>query len=61
MTYIDQLEGVPDAEQSPRSLLESYDGRETEQVDAHFEKLMRDQSSGSENIRGSLCNALHQS
>ena len=42
MTYIDQLEGVPDVEQSPRSFLESYDGRETEQVDAHFEKLMSD-------------------
>ena len=42
MTYIDQLEGVPDVEQSPRSLLESYDRRETEQVNAHFQELMSD-------------------
>ena len=41
-THVDELEGVPDVEQRPGSLLEADDGRELEDVDADLKELVDD-------------------
>lgn len=57
-TYVDELESVPDVEQSPGGLFETDDGSEAEDVDADFKQLVGDMAGGSENVCGRFRDAL---
>ena len=57
-THIDELEGVPDVEQRPGSLLEADDGRKLEDIDANLEELVDDLACCAEYVDGGFRDAL---
>ena len=57
-THVDELEGVPDVEQRPGSLLEADDGRKLEDVDADLEELVDDLARRPKHVDGRFRDAL---
>ena len=57
---VDELEGVPDVEQRPGSLLEADDGRELEDVDADLEELVDNLARCAEYVDRRFCDALRR-